>query len=186
MKIFAVYLRLNLTTKPEWFDDFRSKHSSTSILHITLIQPRYIDESKIQDVKDRITKVLGENIFKVEDKKIFFDVTKLEWDEDDTGYILMSFIRENQSVFKLQKALVDVLREFDTYCSETTREYELNFRPHLTVANGIDSNTKEDTLKYIPEMNGLEGNITDLVLAIVKEKTLSESENPDNWTVFNL
>ena len=184
MKIFAVYLRLHLISQPEWFDDFRNKYSSNSILHITLVQPRYVSENSIEDLKNKISEVLHKNTFKTEDKKIFFHKTELEWDEDDNQYLLMSFIKENQSVLKLQKSLVDALRGFDTYCNESTKEYELNFRPHLTVADRIDSHSKEEALERIPEMDGLEGSLADLVLAIVNEQTISEAENPDNWSVF--
>jgi 2'-5' RNA ligase len=181
VKVFAIYLRFALTSQPEWFDELRKKYSSTSILHITLIQPRYVSENTIQDLKNKVAEVLNSNTFKAEDKKLFFDKTELEWDEGDDQYLVMSFIKKNKSVLKLQKNLMAALREFDEYCNEITKEYELNFRPHLTVADKIDSGSKEGVSARIPEMDSLEGNITDLVLAVVSEQTIAESENPNNY-----
>lgn len=186
MKIFAIYLRLHLTPHPEWFDNFRNKYSSNSILHITLVQPRYVSENSIEDLKNIVTEALHSNTLRAEDKKIIFHKTELEWDEDDNQYLLMSLIKENQSVLKLQKDLVSALKRFDIYCNESTKEYESNFRPHLTVGDRIDVHSKEEALECISEMNGLEGGVTDLVLAVVNEQTIPEAENPDNWSVFRV
>lgn len=186
MKIFAIYLRLRLTSEPEGFYNFRNKYSSNSILHITVVQPRYVSENSIEDLKNKISEVLHKDTFKTEDKKIFFHKTELEWDEDDNYYLLMSFTKENLSVLKLQKSLVDVLKEFNTYCNESTREYESNFRPHLTIGDRVDAESKKEALEQVSKIAGLEGSITDLVLVIVNEQTVTESENPDNWWVFKV
>lgn len=184
MKIFAIYLKLNLTIKPEWFDDLRKNYSSTSILHITLIQPRYVDEGEIQSLKDKVSEVLSRE--KLQDKKLIFTKTELEWDEDDNEYLLMSFINENQSIANLQRNLVEALKDFNNYCNDSTREYESNFRPHLTIANQISPTSKDEVARLISKNSTLEGSITDLVLAVVKEQTITESENPDNWIIFNI
>ena len=186
MKIFAVYLRLTLTSKPEWLDDFRSKYSSTSISHITLVQPRYVNEDRVQVLKDKIADVLNKEKFDTKDRKLTFLKTELEKDDNNEEYILMSFIKENRSILNLQKNLVEALKDFGNYCHETTREYESNFRPHLTIANQIDLGSKDKTLQLVSQDNKLEGNTTDLVLAIVNEQTTSESENPNNWITFNI
>ncbi len=185
MKIFAIYLRFNLTQKPEWFDEFRSKYSSTSILHITLIQPRYVSEDRIEYVKSIVMETLEKYKFNEQDKKLIFSKTELE-KENNGNYILMTFIRENKSIFDLQKFLLKTLEEFNNYCDEETMGYESNFRPHLTIADRIAPEFKEETLKYITEDSRFEGNIKDLVLAVVKEQTISESEDFDNWHVFDV
>ena len=61
----------------------------------------------------------------------------------------------------------------------------MNFRPHLTIVNKISSSSKDEVLKLISKNSILEGNVTDLVLAVVNEQTISESENPNNWIVFS-
>ena len=184
MKIFAIYLRLVLTSKPDWFDDIRNKYSSTSILHITLIQPRYVKENEIQDLKDRVSSVLSKGEFN--DKKLIFTNTELWWDEKDSEYLLMSFIKENKSVLNLQGNLMEALKDFNNYCDESMKEYELNFKPHLTIANRISLDAKEEIAKLISENFVLDGSITDLVLPIVKDRSVEESEDPNNWIVFDI
>jgi len=185
MKIFAVYLRLNLTSKPVWFDDLRINYSSTSILHMTLVQARYVDESRIQNLKDWINDILEKNKFSDQDRNLVFSKSELE-EEADGQYLLMSFIEENKPVTHLQKTLLEALKGFDNYCSEDTKEYESNFRPHLTVADQIDLKFKDEVMKYISKGYKIEGRIRDLILAIVGQQTVAESEDSDNWTVFTI
>lgn len=59
MKIFAIYPRLNLTQKPTWFDGFRLKYDEPYELHITLIQPRYIDEQMVDGLRLRVSNFLN-------------------------------------------------------------------------------------------------------------------------------
>lgn len=184
MKIFALYLRLNITQKPKWFDDVRAKYSSNSILHITLIQPRHIDENRIDSIKEIVKDTLEQVSTTDQDKRIVFSKTELEEDEGD--YILMSFFEENKFIRDLQKDLREKLEEFNDYCDDKTREYELNFRPHLTIGSHIDFQSKENISKLISEDNRLKGNIRDLVLAVVKEQTVDEAENPGNWVIFTV
>ena len=143
-----------------------------------------MNESEIQDLKDRVSEVLSKE--KIEDKKLVFTQTELEWDKDDNEYLLMSFIKENPSIRGLQKGLMEALKNFSSYCNETTKEYEGNFKPHLIIANQITSSAKEEVSKLILENPILEGSVVDLVLAVVNEQTISESENPNNWVIFNI
>ncbi len=184
MKIFALYLRLNLSTKPGWFDGIRSKYSSTAILHITLIQPRCVAESDIAILKERVREVLSETTHF--NKKLVFDKTEIEDDEKDGECLLMAFTEENKSIRDLQNKLVEKLKDFDQYCSETTKGYEQNFRPHLTIANQIPLGAKEEVVSLVSQGMDLQGEVADLVLAVVNEQTVAESEKSENWNVFSL
>lgn len=184
MKIFAIYLRLKLSSKPEWFDDLRNKYSSNNILHITLVQPRYIEESEIQNVKDIVDRVLKECHLKDIDKEVSFIKTEIE--EDEGKYIVMSFIEKNEKIIDLQKRLVANLEGFNKYCSEVTREYESNFKPHLTVADQIEYSQKDGVMENLRDSSNFDGLIEDMVIAVVNRQTVSESENPDNWIVLKV
>jgi len=48
MKIFALYIKIQLDKNSEWLSEFRKKYDEPGDLHITLIQPRYIDENKVR------------------------------------------------------------------------------------------------------------------------------------------
>lgn len=183
MKIFAIYLRVNLTEKPTWFDSLREKYSSNSILHITLIQPRYIEDAEIDKLKNIVGSVLNNYRINDENKKLVFIDSSIE--EDNGKYLLMSFVR-NKRIFTLQSILMNELKEFKDYCDDTTKAYELDFRPHLTVADLIDKSYTNEVSNLISKDYKLQGGVSDLVLAIVKEQSIVESENPENWNVFSI
>ena len=183
MKIFALYLRIDLTIKPAWFDRVRGAHASRSILHITLIQPRYVDESQIGELKNRVDRVLSVLKYNAEDKKIFFDRTEIEKKEDGQ-YLFMWFIKRSKFIVDLLKKLVEELKIFNNYCNEVTKEYESNFRPHMTVADMITNETEIHEL--LLKDSACEGFSVDFVLPIVKDKSVEESENQNNFTVFNI
>jgi 2'-5' RNA ligase len=183
MKIFALYLRVTLTNKPTWFNSLREKYSSNSILHITLIQPRYIENNKIDKLKNIVGTVLNNNRINDEDRELIFTDSVIE--EDNGKYLLMSFVK-NESIFRLQNNLLNELGEFKNYCDDITKEYEIDFRPHITVADLIDKSHTDEVSNLISKDHNLQGEIEDLVLAIVKEQSVEESENPDNWNVFNI
>jgi 2'-5' RNA ligase len=184
MKIFAVYLRINLIIKPSWFDDVRSRYSSTSILHITLVQPRLVDDIKVPDIKNIVDNVIESTKFGAVDRKLNF--VNPDMVEDEGKYLLMSYIEGNESIIRLQKNLIEKLRAFNSYCSDITREYELNFRPHLSIADQIDQDSRVEVLTLVNKDIKLEGEIKDLVIAVVNEQTVTESEDPMNWITLDL
>lgn len=184
MKIFSVYLRVDTTVKPEWFDDVRSKFSSNNILHITLLQPRYVKEDEIASLKRQIESVIKNYTFTNADKELNFSSHRIEIDLNDK-YIFMAYIERNMKIESLQKALVYELSKYNQYCDMNTIDYEQNFNPHLTIADQIELD-KDSRKIFAQEPFILKGVIQDLVLAVVNDQTVSEIENPDNWIVMDL
>lgn len=183
MKIFAVYLKINLTERPDWFDEFRSLYSPRSILHITLVQPRYIQENDIESVKEKVAQVLSEFVFTEDDKKIIFDATDIEKDADGDSSFLW-FIQENKLIVNLQKRLVEELKNFSKYCNEVTKQYESNFKPHMTVTDAIQN--RAEVVELLSRDQKCAGVLTELALPIVKDKSIEETENPKNILLFKL
>ena len=95
MKIFALYIKTSLTQKPEWFDEFLQKYFEPVDLHITLIQPRYIDEKQINDLQSLIIKTLG-NIGEI-DRKLIFD--KLVIGKESDGKYIYSCLMLEKIIF---------------------------------------------------------------------------------------
>ena len=185
MKIFAVYFKIKLTKKPNWFDEFRDKFKGTFILHITLIQSRYADEAEIAPVKAKITEVLRGQHFSEEDKNMIFDefVSSLE---SDGKYAYMLMAKRNDRLMAFQRALQDALKGYERYCDETTREYEVNFKPHLTLGNGVTLDQRAEADTYFSSDYACEGRVTDLVLPVVKDTTPEEANNSANLTGFKI
>ncbi len=185
MKIFAIYLRLNLTQKPHWFDDFRNKYDEAYDLHITLIQPRYVDEAKMDELKSKVARFLDENKFILEDKKIEFNDLVCD-QEQDSSYTFMLLAKNANKIYELQNGLKELLREFSKYVHKVTVEYEENFRPHITIGRNIKTDSLQETKLYFESGFSVKGILTDLVLPIVKDTSTEEIKNPNNLTIIDL
>lgn len=185
MKIFAIYLRINLTKKPKWFDRFREKNDGWFELHITLIQHRYISDNQIERLKLKVESVLKQQKFIEKYNKLVFNKPIFKKNSDGK-FIFMWFLEENNELTELQKKLKIALKSYGDYCEKITRKYEANFEPHITIVESIDANQKGKVEKYLSSDSVCEGVITDLTLLIVNDKSREERENPNNFTIFNL
>ncbi len=185
MKIFAVYLRLNLIQKPEWFDEFRSKYDEPLELHVTLIQPRYIAEEKVDDISASLATFLDKEKMSSINKMISFDQLVYEQEHDGT-YTLMLIAQMADELHNFQKKLRDTLREFTEYVDKATIEYEKNFRPHITIARNIHSTYLPEVLAHFQSDFLVKGVLTKLVLPIVKDTSVEERKNPSNQQAFDL
>ncbi|MDO8658697.1 MAG: 2'-5' RNA ligase family protein [Candidatus Levybacteria bacterium] len=185
MKIFALYIKVRLTQKPEWFDEFIEKYFEPVDLHITLIQPRYVDEKQIDDLESRIIKTIKNIRTKETDKKLFFD--KLIIDKESDGkYVFMLKSRENNFLANFQKELRMTLGDYNLYVDVANKEYEIDFKPHITIATNLDEQTKEEAEKYFTSDYGCEGLIGELVLPIVKDTSIEERTNVNNLKFFRI
>ena len=184
MKIFAIYIKIKLLQKPEWFDEFLKKYFEPVSLHITLIQPRYVGEEQIEDLKTEVRLALEKIRINYHDKKILFE--SLEIDEGSDGkctFMLNS--TDNTLITLLQKELMSVLKNYNNYVGEHHKEYEVNFKPHITVA-AVDETLKVEALKYFSSSFKFEGVLEELVLPIVKNQSIAERTNTNNQNTFKL
>ena len=185
MKIFAVYLSIDLTKKPDWLDDFRKQNNAWFGLHITLIQPRFIEDDQIDHLKARISDFLKKERLTSTDKRLSFD--KIVFEETaGRKYLFMWFTKENAMLMRLQKDLVSLLKDYDKYTDGSTKEYEMDFRPHITIAEDIDANKKFEVEKLLSSSVACEGIINNLALPIVKDTSKEERENAENITLYQL
>src|SRR3989338_279157 len=185
MKIFALYIKIKLTKKPEWFDGFLNKYFEPVDLHVTLIQPRYVDEKQIYDLESRITETIKNISISEIDKKLLFDKLVIE-KESDGKYVFMLNARENNFLTNFQKELILALRDHDLYVDDANKEYEINFKPHITIATNLNDYAKEEAEKYFTLDYELEGLMGELVLPIVKDTSIEERTDINNLTVFKL
>ena len=185
MKIFALYVKVSLTKKPEWFSDFLEKYFEPVDLHITLIQPRYVDEKQIDDLQSKIIKTIKNISIREIDKKLFFD--KLVIDKESDGkYMFMLNVRENNFLINFQKELRLALMDYNLCVDDANKEYEINFKPHITIATNLDENSKEEAEKYFDSDYEYEGLIGELILPMVKDTSIEERTDVNNLRIFKL
>jgi 2'-5' RNA ligase len=188
MKIFAVYGRLNLTKKPDWFDDVRAKFGTVFEFHVTLKQSCFIEGSQVPDIKSKLEKVFYD--FDVPNRKIdlVFDELKAgKSDEPDTpdGCIMLN-AAENQYIIELQRKIREILKNYDKYEKPEARGYEYDFHPHITVVDDLTKEKYDEAIKYFEADYRCEGVIEEIVLVVVQNPGHEEVGNPANQTVYKL
>lgn len=185
MKIFALYIKIKLTKKPEWFGEFLEKYFEPVGLHITLIQPRCVDEKQISDLEFKVNELIKRINVVEDDKKLFFD--KLVIDKGSDGkYIFMLNCRKNKFLINFQKELRVAFKDYDFYVDDSNKEYEVNFNPHITVATDLDEHAKGEAEKYFIPDYLFEGVLGELVSVVVKDQTIEERKNINNQKTFTL
>ncbi|MCX6728641.1 MAG: hypothetical protein NTV39_02650 [Candidatus Saccharibacteria bacterium] len=196
MKISAIYTTVHLVKKPAWLDKFRNQYDleynkdtcrledEPYDMHITLTQPRFVgDEYAIQ-----LKKVLG-NYFK--NNKI--GKIKLEFagmyldrqDEIDNGCIMVNASKIDE-LLKLQLKMRDFVKNNNDFCDIKHKAYEDNFIPHLTIGRDLSKLRFDKALQDLPQGIRIEAEVSEIILAIVRDESSAERKNPKNLTVFKL
>ena len=65
-------------------------------------------------------------------------------------------------------------------------EYENNFNPHITIARDLDSKTLSKAIFEMKDDFACEGIIEEIVLVVVNKKSVKESLDPKNLTIYHL
>lgn len=184
MKIFALYTTITLTKKPEWLDGFVKKYQPRD-LHVTLIQPRFIKENEISQLKQSIAQFFS--AYMGGPMKVVFD--DLIYDTEKSGAI-MACATNAPVLIQLQKDLCHILSGHPQYADPIREEYEKNFRPHITIGDEIPEDRYQESLSYLKEGCYCEGEIRDVVLAIVNtmnsNTSLEQSVGSADKTLFSL
>lgn len=184
MKIFALYTDVTLIQKPDWLDSFVKKYQQRD-LHVTLIQPRFIEEDEIPQLKEDIAQFFSE--YSGGPLRVAFD--DLIYDNKKSGAI-MACAKSAPVLVQLQKDLCHILSGHPQYADPIREEYEKNFRPHITIGDEIPEEGYQESLSYLKEGCYCEGEIRGVVLAIVNTMTsdtsLEQSVGSADRTLFNL
>jgi 2'-5' RNA ligase len=178
MKIFAVYGRLNLTKKPEWFDAFRAKYGTTLEYHVTLKQSCFVEESQIPDIKEKLNTIFGN--FTLPGHKIDMIFDRLYCEKD----AIMVRTKETGPIMDLQRQIRDILKVYDRYVAPELKTYEYDFHPHVSIV--LDLTPKQYTAanKEVKPDYRCEGVIEEIVLVIAEQAR--KSANPENQVIYHL
>lgn len=139
MKIFAITTNLILTQKPSWFDEIRKKYNRSFDLHITLKQPCFIDDNKISELREKVSQFF--KFHKFHAITLLFD--EVIFDKEKNGWTIMLTCKSDEIV-NLQKHLQQELLSYTDYVEQETKEYEINFVPHMTFATDLSESQYEE------------------------------------------
>ncbi len=185
MKIFATYLTLHLTRKPEWLDDFLSAYHEPVELHITLTQARYIEEGQIDVLYAAVGRVLNEHLQLPRESRVLFDKLIVDQEPDGT-YTYMLTTTRNTFISNLQHDMRAAIAQHVHYVDVATKEYEEHFMPHITIATNIDEAAKPEVEKYVGNGFECEGVIDALVLPVVDNTSVEERTDRTKQRVYKL
>lgn len=179
MKVYAVYARVEIIDKPDWLEDFRRKYQNVYDYHVTFKQPAYIDEAQLSDIQQRLSRIFDG--FPTSDHKIQVVFNQIEADSEDGSIMIMA--QRNQSLVSLQEKICTDLATYSNYMKPELKEYEENFRPHLTIAFDLDDQFDQAVTDLGQEIRII-GRISEVVLACVNEITPREAKDPANQTIY--
>ncbi len=185
MKIFAVIAKVQLIQQPLWLEGFFRKHSATLDHHVTLKQVCYLEEEKIQDVKNRLEAYFhGSSVFghKIE---LSFDDLVVKKDVDGFETIMID-AKENTIINELQAGILACLKPYNDYVNKATEEYEKNFKPHITIASNLDPAQHESVLAELGVDYFCIGVINEIVLIIADKPGVEEGAKLENQTLYRL
>ena len=182
MKIFALYTNLTLYQKPTWFDEFRVQYDEPCELHITLIQPRFIEEGDIPALKELVSAFFAK--MPISAHKI--DVTFGEVSVKSGLGAIMLVAKDGGTLARLQKNLRTLLSAYRTYTDPLTQSYEENFEPHVTIGKNLSEDRYQEALRILKGDVICVGIVDEIVFPIVRQTTLEEACNPANQTRYRL
>ncbi len=181
MKIFAMFARVTLSRKPEWLDEFRKKFDEPCELHVTLVQPRYIEVENVE----RLQKEAGRFFSSIATSpRVYFD--EIVSGPDTDGITIMIGSRNAPALVAFQKDLCGLFAPYGQYTKPEYEGYEKNFWPHLTIGRKLSEEQFQEASGYLKEGVVCEGAVEEVVLAIVDEQTVEQANNPANRTLYSL
>ena len=185
MKIFAIYSNVELVEKPDWFEDFYCKYNNSPKYHVTLKQSCLVEESDLQDIKDKLSTFFRNFHTPNHQIALTFNKLILDTENNQTRTILLN-AEYCPKIYELQAGLIAVLKDYKNYLWKECKEWEKNFKPHLTIASDITKKQYEAALEEMGSNIHCRGIIKDVALIILDKMIPAEADRPENQTIFYL
>ena len=136
-------------------------------------------------MKKILAKLFSESIVENHKLDIVFDRIVFEGAENKGMYIMVQASNTGK-ISQLQNRIKSALSIYKSYVKPEFKEYEENFKPHITIGRKLNSEMFLQAKTYFKENYVCHGKIEEIVLAIVPEDTVEESKKPENLTVYRL
>jgi 2'-5' RNA ligase len=179
-KIFQVSADFELDKKPGWLDYFRSKYDKPYSYHVTLKNSSYFNENDLEKIKEALVAIAKKH----RELKVVFN--KLFLSNSPKGECVMIEAEPNEELNKLQKEISSKLLKHGEHILEEYKEYENNFRPHITIARYLTPDQAEIAKKELGDDMHCEALIDKLVLTTANNDEYEEWSNPENETHIKL
>jgi len=185
MKIFALYSKVELIERPDWFDTFYAKYNQSIVYHVTLKQSCFLEEAKVNDVKEKLLKFFASTPVPEHEIALIFNKLVLD-DHASEAKTIMLNAEYDPHIYKLQQDILSVLDDYKRYVYPESRLWEENFKPHITIASDISAARYEEALKELKQPYTCRGLIRDVSLIVVEKMAPEEADRSENQVVYSL
>lgn len=180
MSIIAVITDLEILNTPPWYDAFTKKYLSRPKPHITLLQPRVVNEELGLELLENISSIARSLVNKFPMSARLEGITAFE---DGTGCMIGLHCPQ---IREIQKSFMDCIPKSIPYLFPQGLEREIDFWPHLTLADMIPEGKLEEVIaEYGLHELRLDVKIHTLICALPPDFSLEESKREENfYTLF--
>lgn len=185
MKIFAVTANIEITTKPDWLDGFRARYDKPYAYHVTLKQPCLVEDDQVDEIKKKLSRLFDTTHIPNHAIPLTFNVLKAPKDVPDDICIMVRSTDDEQ-IRVLQKQIATVLSEYKKYYKPEYQGYEENFKPHITIAQGLNERTCQEAFEFLKQGCVCGGVITKILLTVAANFGPEEANDLKNQTVYKL
>ena len=185
MKIFAVVAKVRLVQQPLWLEEFFRKHGTMFGHHVTLKQVCYLEEEKIQDVKNRLEAFFRSLSIPGHKIELLFNDLFVDKDADGLETIMIN-AEKNSVINELQLGVLSCLKPYNDYVNKGTEKYEKSFKPHITIAQNLDSAQYESVRAELGQDYLCKGIIEEICLIIADRPGADEGAKPENQNTYQL
>ena len=168
MNKFAVYSHIRLTKKPSWLSTFRKAYLKEEY-HVTLKQPCFIEKDQVSAIKRKLTALITKLDFKNNEIHIRFDKLVIEKEKESGGKTIMIRATNNKDIHILQKEVTRILKGYGDYVLKESKQWERNFKPHITIANSLGEKEYSSAKTFIGKDYTCEGIIDSFTFVYEKE-----------------
>ena len=181
MKIFFLALEFELEEKPNWLDGFRIKYDGPFNYHLTLKYATYIKKNDLPKLRKAVKSIAKAS------KPMTLEFDQYFFNKTETGNLIMVLAKHNKDLLRLQKMAVRELGEFGETWKPYYKDFEKNFKPHISIARNLSDGVFQTAKSELKEQIYCKAEISNLALRVVDENpSVDDFNNLQNLTCYDL
>jgi 2'-5' RNA ligase len=180
MKIFFLALEFELDEKPNWLDGFRIKYDEPFNYHLTLKYATFIKKNDLPKLKEAVKSLAKAS------KPMTLEFDQYFFNKTETGNLIMVVAKYNKDLFRLHKMVVSELGEFGETWKPYYKDFESNFKPHISIARNLSDGVFQIAKGELKEQIYCKAKISNLALRVVDENfSVDDFNDPQNLTCYD-
>lgn len=183
MKYFHISAEFDLVNKPAWLKEYRRNFDVGYTYHVTLKNPTEIQDEKVLQMKEELTKVINESgINSVFVGDLVFN--ELKFNRTSSGKCVMVMSKGNKKLTDLQAEIHKKLSKYGKHVKPIYDMFENNFDPHFTIGRHLKGEKFEEAKRRLPRHIELKGLFKRITLIVVDDPIDEEWTDENNKMFF--